>query len=105
MEQNFTRRTLLSAASLLVISPAVAQSKPRIGVIGAGRIGKLQAHAEARPARLDRTMIEIESHPAHEIENPRHRLVQVDEIESQGHRGHGSHRVLDCPQPMPPCAK
>jgi 8-hydroxy-5-deazaflavin:NADPH oxidoreductase len=37
---NITRRTLLSAAaSLVATSPVLAQAKPKIGVIGAGRIG------------------------------------------------------------------
>lgn len=40
MRHSLTRRTLLSAAaSLLAISPVLAQAKPKIGVIGAGRIG------------------------------------------------------------------
>ena len=37
---TITRRTLLStAAGFLAISPVLAQTKPKIGVIGAGRIG------------------------------------------------------------------
>jgi 8-hydroxy-5-deazaflavin:NADPH oxidoreductase len=36
---DFSRRTLLAAVAALAVLPAAAQGKPKIGIIGAGRIG------------------------------------------------------------------